>query len=71
MSEATAHGELVINALNGGVSLNALTALALQLKGKDLIDISSARGTEMLLPIWLRLWGALQKPNFNFKIVVG
>jgi len=35
----------------------------------DLGDISTARGTEMLLPIWLRLFGALQKPLFNFKIV--
>ncbi len=35
----------------------------------DLGDISTARGTEMLLPVWLRLFGALQKPIFNFKIV--
>jgi 8-hydroxy-5-deazaflavin:NADPH oxidoreductase len=35
----------------------------------DLGDISTARGTEMLLPIWLRLFGALQKSIFNFKIV--
>ena len=35
----------------------------------DLGDISTARGTEMLLPIWLRLLGALQNPMFNFKIV--
>jgi 8-hydroxy-5-deazaflavin:NADPH oxidoreductase len=35
----------------------------------DLGDISAARGTEMVLPIWLRLFGALQKPVFNFKIV--
>ncbi len=35
----------------------------------DLGDITTARGTEMLLPIWLRLWGALGKPEFNFKIV--
>ena len=35
----------------------------------DLGDISAARGTEMLLPIWLRLFGALQKPILNFKIV--
>lgn len=34
----------------------------------DLGDISTARGTEMLLPIWLRLWGALGTPMFNFKI---
>lgn len=35
----------------------------------DLGDISTARGTEMLLPVWLRLWGALGTPAFNFKIV--
>ena len=34
----------------------------------DLGDITTARGTEMLLPIWLRLWGALGNPMFNFKI---
>ena len=36
----------------------------------DLGDISTARGTEMLLPIWLRLWGTLKTPMFNFKIVM-
>lgn len=35
----------------------------------DLGDITTARGTEMVLPIWLRLFGALQRPVFNFKIV--
>jgi 8-hydroxy-5-deazaflavin:NADPH oxidoreductase len=35
----------------------------------DLGDITTARATEMLLPLWLRLFGALQKPVFNFKIV--
>jgi 8-hydroxy-5-deazaflavin:NADPH oxidoreductase len=35
----------------------------------ELGDITTARGTEMLLPVWLRLFGALQKPIFNFKIV--
>jgi predicted dinucleotide-binding enzyme len=34
----------------------------------DLGDITTARGTEMLLPIWLRLWGALGTPMFNFRI---
>jgi hypothetical protein len=37
----------------------------------DMGDISTARGTEQLLPIWVRLWGSLQTPMFNFKIVVG
>jgi predicted dinucleotide-binding enzyme len=35
----------------------------------DLGDITTARGTEMVLPIWVRLFGVLQKPNYNFKIV--
>lgn len=35
----------------------------------DLGDITNARGTEQLLPIWIRLWGALGTADFNFKIV--
>lgn len=35
----------------------------------DLGDISTARGTESLLPLWLRLWGALGTPNFNVHVV--
>lgn len=35
----------------------------------DLGDISTARAAEMFLPIWLRLWGVVQSPMFNFKIV--
>lgn len=35
----------------------------------DLGDITSARGTEMMLPVWIRLWGAFGSPMFNFKIV--
>ena len=35
----------------------------------DLGDLSTARGTEMLLPVWMRLYGALGTPMFQFKIV--
>lgn len=35
----------------------------------DLGDITTARGTEMLLPIWLRLYGRLGTPLFNVKVV--
>ena len=35
----------------------------------DLGDITTARGAEMLLPIWLRLWCVPGGPAFNFKIV--
>jgi predicted dinucleotide-binding enzyme len=37
----------------------------------DMGDITTARGTEQLLPIWIRLWGKLQNPMFNFNINVG
>ncbi|MCA3218023.1 MAG: NAD(P)-binding domain-containing protein [Burkholderiales bacterium] len=35
----------------------------------DLGDITTTRGTEQLLPIWIRPWGALGTPDFNFAIV--
>ena len=35
----------------------------------DLGDITTARATEMLLPLWVALMGKYQSPNFNFKIV--
>jgi predicted dinucleotide-binding enzyme len=35
----------------------------------DLGDITTARGVEMFLPLWVRLYGALGSPMFNVKIV--
>ncbi|MGW5226574.1 NADPH-dependent F420 reductase [Nocardia niigatensis] len=35
----------------------------------DLGDISTARGTEMMLPLWVRLMGALGTTEFNYKLV--
>jgi predicted dinucleotide-binding enzyme len=35
----------------------------------ELGDISTSRGTEQLLPIWIRLMGTLGTANFNFHIV--
>lgn len=35
----------------------------------DLGDITTARGTEMYLPLWLRLWGALNTGMINIKVV--
>jgi predicted dinucleotide-binding enzyme len=35
----------------------------------DLGDITTARGTEMYLPLWLRIMGATQNPMFNIKVV--
>lgn len=39
---------------------------------KDVLDlggIAMARGTEMYLPLWVRLYGTLQNPNFSIKVV--
>jgi predicted dinucleotide-binding enzyme len=35
----------------------------------DLGDITTARGTEMLLPLWVRLYSALGTPDFNIAVV--
>ncbi|MFC8503943.1 NADPH-dependent F420 reductase [Pedococcus sp. NPDC057267] len=35
----------------------------------DLGDITGARGTEMLLPVWLRLMQTLGTASFNFRVV--
>jgi predicted dinucleotide-binding enzyme len=35
----------------------------------DLGGIAASRGTEMYLPLWLRMWGALGTANFNVAIV--
>jgi predicted dinucleotide-binding enzyme len=37
----------------------------------DLGDIRSARGTEMILPLWVRLYGTFGSPDFNFRVVRG
>lgn len=34
----------------------------------DLGDITGARGMEMILPLWLRIYGKFQSPFFNFHI---
>jgi len=38
----------------------------------DLGDITAARGTEMMMPLWLRLFqGVIGHPHFNWQIVRG
>ena len=37
----------------------------------DLGDITAARGMEMYLPLWLRLYGTLGTPRFNVLVVRG
>lgn len=35
----------------------------------DLGDITAARATESVLPVWLRVWGVTKTPLFNFRLV--
>ena len=49
-----------------------VAALLTELGHRDVIDlggIETARGAEMLLPLWLRLMGSLGTPHFNVKVV--
>lgn len=34
----------------------------------DLGDITASRGVEMILPLWVRIYGKIQTPYFNFNI---
>jgi len=36
---------------------------------RDLGGISAARGTEMYLALWLRLWGVVGSGDFNIAVV--
>ena len=37
----------------------------------DLGDLTSARGTEQILPLWVRILGTFQHGTFNFNVVKG
>jgi len=37
---------------------------------RDLGDITTARGTEMLLPLWIRLMGTFGHANYNFHVAM-
>ena len=58
---------------NDAEAKNKVTSLLKEQFGwKDVIDLgdlTNARGIEMILPLWTRLFGALKTPMFNFKIV--
>jgi predicted dinucleotide-binding enzyme len=36
----------------------------------DLGDISGARGMEMWMPLWLRLYGKIGHPQFNLRLII-
>jgi predicted dinucleotide-binding enzyme len=51
-----------------------VTALLNTLGWRDIIDlgdITKARGTEMLVPLWVNLFGVFGNPNFGFKVLRG
>lgn len=37
----------------------------------DLGPLAAARGMEGMMPFWLRMWGVVGSPNFNYRIVRG
>ena len=56
---------------NDADAKEAVAGLLTDLGHRDIIDlgdITTARGAEMILPIWLRVWGALGTGVFNFKV---
>lgn len=57
---------------NDAAAKAAVTKLLQDFGWKDVIDlgdITTARGTEMLLPAWVRLWGTLKTPMFGFRVL--
>ena len=57
---------------NDDSAKQSVTALLQSLGWRDIIDlgdISKSRGTEMMMPIWLNLFGKFGKPHFGFKVV--
>jgi len=59
---------------NDGIAKEKVKFLLIEMGWKnenimDLGDISAARGTEAILPVWLRIMTARQTAAFNFKII--
>jgi len=59
---------------NDAEAKNKVAALLKSMGWRDIIDlgdITKSRGTEMLLPLWLNLFGLFGNPHFGFKVVRG
>ena len=57
---------------NDGAAKETVTKLLESFGWRDIVDlgdITTARGTEMMLPIWLRVFAATKNPMFSFKLV--
>ena len=80
--EAVSEGEVIVNALQGAITISAIqTCKASDFENKIIIDIANPLDFSQgfppsLLPnlqntllIWTRIYGATQSGAFNFKIV--
>ena len=59
---------------NDAEAKNKVAALLKSMGWRDIVDlgdITKSRGTEMLLPLWLNLFGLFGNPHFGFKVVRG
>lgn len=71
--ELTGQGEhSIFVSGNDASAKSAVSGLLRSFGWKDIIDlgdITTARGAEMYLPLWLRLWGALGSGMVNIRVV--
>ncbi|MCB0527824.1 MAG: NAD(P)-binding domain-containing protein [Lewinellaceae bacterium] len=71
-SSAQARGTMFVSG-NDPAAKKLVTELFLKPWGWDdvidLGDITTARGTEMMLPVWVRTWAATGNGHFAFKVV--
>lgn len=59
---------------DAGAKAEATALLGQEFGWRDIIDlgdITTARGAEAVLPLWVRLWGVLGTSDFQIKIVRG
>jgi predicted dinucleotide-binding enzyme len=57
---------------NDDAARRTATELAAELGWTDVVDLgdlTAARGLEMYIPLWLRIYGALGRPEFNIKVI--
>jgi 8-hydroxy-5-deazaflavin:NADPH oxidoreductase len=57
---------------NDATARQTATSLAADLGWTDVFDLgdlTAARGLEMYLPLWVRMFAQLGRPDFNIKVV--
>lgn len=70
------HHQIFLSGDDAGAKMRVAELLGLWFGWKvdDIVDlggIRTARGTEMMLPLWIDLMGALGTPIFNLRVVAG